>query len=309
MMKNLFGALANSSRLRMMRVLLRGPLNVSEISDVLGLSQSNVSHSLRKLLDANLVLRKGKGSWAYYSLNRQDPVAGMLVDMISAGVRDIENYDSDMAELRRCYDRRRKEAREFFDRVASELDEVSYLMPDPEGYIDAVLDRFERGSLILDAGCGGGEVLLRMLRAGLSVIGVDQSQEMLSQAGKKLGSDWGGNSVELRLGSAEHLPVADSSVDGVLAHMLLHHLSEPSEFFLEAARVCRAAGRCSVVELMPHEDSDLKRMQGDLWPGLDRGEVRDWMVSAGFVDIEEIAAGDGRVFVLSGLLSGRNGNG
>jgi ubiquinone/menaquinone biosynthesis C-methylase UbiE/predicted transcriptional regulator len=308
-MKNLFGALANSSRLRMMRILLRGPLNVSEISNILGLSQSNVSHSLRVLLDANLVLRKGKGSWAYYSLNRHDPVAGMLIEVISTGVRNIENYDNDMSELRLCYDRRRKEAREFFNRVAAELDEVSYLMPSPDGYIDAVLDRFELGGVVLDAGCGSGDMVLRILRSGMSVIGVDQSQEMLSQAGKKIGSDWGGNSVELRLGSAEHLPVADSSVDGILAHMLLHHLSEPSEFFIEAARVCREGGRCSVVELTPHEDFDLKRMQGDLWPGLDRGEVRDWMVSAGFVDINEIAAGDGRVFILSGLLQGRNGNG
>ncbi|OPL18248.1 MAG: hypothetical protein AVO35_05210 [Candidatus Aegiribacteria sp. MLS_C] len=308
-MNDLFGALANSSRLRVIRILLRGPLNVSEISEVLGLSQSNVSHSLRKLLDAGLVLRKGKGSWAYYSLNRRDPFRSGLLDLVSSGVREIENYDNDMAELRLCYDRRRKVAKEFFDRVASGLDEVSYLMPDPAGYIDAVLERFERGSVILDAGCGSGEIMLRLLRAGLSVIGVDQSQEMLSRAGRKLGSDWGGNSVELRLGSAEHLPVADSSVDGVLAHMLLHHLSEPSEFFQEAFRVCRDGGRCTVVELMPHEDLDLKRMQGDLWPGMDRGDVLEWMVSAGFVDIEEIAAGDGRVFVLSGLLSGRGANG
>lgn len=308
-MKNLFGALANTNRLRMVRILLRGPLNVSEVSDILGLSQSNVSHSLRRLLDADIVLRKGKGSWAYYRLNREDPVIGNLIDVISSGVRIIENYDNDMTELRVCYDNRRREAREFFDRVAAELDEVSYLMPDPEDYISAVFERFEPGSTILDAGCGSGDMVLRLLRSGMSVIGVDQSQEMLSQAGKKIGSDWGGNSIELRLGSAEHLPVADSSVDGVLAHMLLHHLSEPSEFFAEAARVCCEEGRCSVVELVPHEDFDLKRMQGDLWPGLDREEVRVWMDSAGFVDIDETAAGDGRVFILSGLLRGRNGNG
>ncbi|MFO8184056.1 MAG: class I SAM-dependent methyltransferase, partial [Candidatus Aegiribacteria sp.] len=234
---------------------------------------------------------------------------GNLIDVISSGVRSIENYDNDMTELRVCYDNRRREAREFFDRVAAELDEVSYLMPDPGDYISAVFKRFEAGSTILDAGCGSGDMVLRLLRSGMSVIGVDQSQEMLSQAGKKIGSDWGGNSVELRLGSAEHLPVADSSVDGILAHMLLHHLSEPSEFFAEAARVCREAGRCTVVELVPHEDFDLKRMQGDLWPGLDRNEVRSWMDSAGFVDIEETAAGDERVFILSGLLRGRNGNG
>lgn len=308
-MKNLFGALANTNRLRMVRILLRGPLNVSEVSDILGLSQSNVSHSLRRLLDADIVLREGKGSWAYYRLNREDPVIGNLIDVIASGIKSIDNYDNDMTELRVCYDNRRREAREFFDRVAAELDEVSYLMPDPEDYISAVFERFEPGSTILDAGCGSGDMVLRLLRSGMSVIGVDQSQEMLSQAGKKIGSDWSGNSVELRLGSAEHLPVADSSVDGVLAHMLLHHLSEPSEFFAEAARVCREGGRCTVVELVPHEDFDLKRMQGDLWPGLDWNEVRGWMNSAGFVDIEETAAGDERVFILSGLLRGRNGNG
>lgn len=301
-MKNLFGALANSGRLRMIRILLRGPLNVSEISEILGLSQSNVSHNLRTLLDAGLVTRKGKGSWGYYRLNREDPITGILIDAISQGVKRIDNYDTDMTGLVVCYDQRRKKAREFFDRVAAELDEVSYLMPDPSGYIDAVIEGFDRGSKILDAGCGSGDIVVRLVQAGMCVVGVDQSQEMLSQAGKKIKAEWENKCVEFRLGSAEHLPLADSYVDGVLAHMLLHHLSEPSEFFSEAARVCRAGGRCTVVELEPHEDSDLKRMQGDLWPGLDRGEVRGWMESHGFNEIQELAAGDGRIFILSGLL-------
>ncbi len=308
-MKNLFGALANSSRLRMVRILLRGPLNVSEISEVLGLSQSNVSHNLRKLLDAGVVARKGKGSWAYYRLCRENPVVDILLDAVAEGVRDIEEYERDTSQLKVCYDRRREEAREFFDRVAGELDEISYMMPDASNYIDAVISDFPVGGLILDAGCGRGDILLRLLRAGMSVIGVDQSQEMLTQAGRRLDADWGGNSFELRLGSAEHLPVADSSVDGVLAHMLLHHLSEPWDFFGEAARVCRDGCRCSVVELVSHEDFDLKRMQGDLWPGLDRGEVREWMGSAGFVDIHETAASDDRVFILSGVLRKGSENG
>jgi len=308
-MKNLFGALANSSRLRMVRILLRGPLNVSEISDILGLSQSNVSHNLRRLLDSGLVTRKGKGIWAYYRLNREDPVVETLLTAVSQAAKQIENYDSDMTRLRLCYDKRRREAREFFDRVASELDEVSYLMPDPGGYINSVIDVFRRGSTVLDAGCGAGDIVLRMLQAGLRVIGVDQSQEMLSQAAKKIEAQWDSSNVELRLGSAEHLPVADSSVDGILAHMLIHHLSEPSEFFAEAARVCVSRGRCTVVELEPHEDFDLKRMQGDLWPGLDREEVLNWMRKAGFCEIEEIKAGDGRVYILSGISRGRNGDG
>lgn len=308
-MKNLFGALANSGRLRIIRILLRGPLNVSEVSTVLGLSQSNVSHSLRKLLDAGIVIRKGKGSWAYYSLNRHDPVMVIILDCISSGMKKIENYENDMSELKLCCDKRRIEAREFFDRVASELDEMSYMMPDPETYITDVIDMYSAGSTILDAGCGGGELLVRLARKGISVIGVDQSQEMLSKAGKKIASDCSWCNVELRLGSAEHLPLADSSVDGIIAHMLLHHLSEPSDFFSEVSRVCKDGGKCSVIELMPHEDSDLKRMQGDLWPGLDRDEVRDWMSIAGLIEIEEIVTDDARVFVLSGVLNERSVNG
>ena len=289
----------------MIRILLRGPLNVSEISTVLGLSQSNVSHNLRNLLDAGIVVRKGRGSWAYYRLNRQDTVKGIILEGISSGKKEIENYENDMSELKLCYDKRRSEARELFNRVASELDEVSYLMPDPEAYIADVIDMYPSGSTILDAGCGNGELVMQLDRRGMSVIGVDQSREMLSKAGKKIAADCSVCNVELRLGSAEHLPVADSSVDGIIAHMLLHHLSEPSEFFMEASRVCRVNGRCSVVELTPHEDFNLKRMQGDLWPGLDRNEVRGWMLLAGFIGIEEIVTDDERVFIISGVLNER----
>ena len=305
-MKNLFGALANSSRLRIVRILLRGPLNVSEITCVLRLSQSNVSHSLRKLLDAGIVVRKGRGSWAYYSLKRDDTVLAKILDGVSSGAKEIENYESDISQLKSCYDKRKSEAREFFDRKASRFDEVSYLMPDPEAYITNVVNMYPAGSTILDAGCGRGELVLKLARMGMSVIGVDQSPEMLAQARKRVASEGNGSNVDLRLGSAEHLPLDDSSVDGVIVHMLLHHLSEPSMFFREVARVCRDNGRCSVIELTPHEDSDLKRMQGDLWPGLDLNEVRVWMSFAGFGVIEEIVLDDGRVFILSGVLDERN---
>ncbi|MEN8207670.1 MAG: metalloregulator ArsR/SmtB family transcription factor [Candidatus Fermentibacteria bacterium] len=308
-MENLFGALANTGRLRMIRILLRGPLNVTEITSVLGLSQSNVSHSLRKLLDAGIVIRKGRGSWAYYSLNRNDTVLVRILDGIFSGMKRVENYNIDMSKLKLCYDKRTSEAREFFDSRASELEKVSYLMPDSESYINDVIDMYSPGSTILDAGCGRGELVLKLARKGISVIGVDQSPEMLSQAEKILSSEENRNMAELRQGSAEQLPVDDSSVDGIIAHMLLHHLSEPSMFFKEASRVCRDNARCTVIELSPHEDSDLKRMQGDLWPGLDRYEVRVWMSFAGFGGIEEQVSCDGRVFILSGVLDERNFNG
>ncbi len=293
----------------MVRILLRGPLNVSEISEVLCLSQSNVSHSLRTLLEAGVVKRKGRGTWAYYSLNRLNPIVDSILNSVSSGMKEIENYENDMSELNYCYDKRRYRAKEFFDMVATRLDDVSHMMPDPDTYINDVINLYPAGSTILDAGCGNGELVVNLDLKGMAVIGVDQSREMLSNAGKRIASSSNARNVELRLGTAEHLPVADSSVDGVIAHMLLHHLSEPSEFFTEASRVCRDKGRCTVIDLTPHGDSDFKRIQGDLWPGFDRNEVRDWMSRAGFVLIEEIDSVDRRVFILSGVLKERNVNG
>jgi len=252
------------------------------------------------------VIRKGRGSWAYYSLNRNDTVLSIILDAVTSGRKEIENYEDDMSQLRSCYDKRKSEAREFFDRKASKFHEVSYLMPDPNAYITNVINMFPEGSTILDAGCGRGELVQMLALRGMTVIGVDQSPEMLAHAGKRIKSDVNCSNVDLRLGSAEQLPLEDSSVDGIIVHMLLHHLSEPSLFFREVARVCRNNGRCSVIELTPHEDSDLKRKQGDLWPGLDRDEVRVWMSFAGFSGIEDSVSDDGRVFILSGVLDERN---
>ena len=308
-MKKLFSALANTSRLRMVRALLRGPLNVSEITDVLGLGQSNVSHNLKILLDAGIVIRRGHGGWVYYSLNRNDDSARSLIDCVSTSASTIESYENDMTQLSLCYSARRAESRDFFNRMAVRMDKVSYLMPDPEIYIGRVLDLHQSPDSVVDAGCGSGDLVLKLAGRGNHAIGVDQSQEMLSEARRKLAAHLFSGSAELRLGNAEHLPLADGSVDGVIAHMLLHHLGQPAEFFSEAGRVCKDDGRCTVVELTPHGNADLKRMQGDLWPGLEITEVVEWMTRSGFIEIEEIESEDDRMFILSGTFRGGNGNG
>ena len=47
-----------------------------EFAEPLGLSQPTVSHHLKKLLDAGLLDREQRGTWAYYSL-RPDALSGL----------------------------------------------------------------------------------------------------------------------------------------------------------------------------------------------------------------------------------------
>src|SRR4029450_3943531 len=68
----LFKALADPHRVKILNLLATspGPVCVCEFTGPLGLSQPTVSHHLKKLMDAGLLDREQRGTWAYYSLRR-----------------------------------------------------------------------------------------------------------------------------------------------------------------------------------------------------------------------------------------------
>jgi ArsR family transcriptional regulator, arsenate/arsenite/antimonite-responsive transcriptional repressor len=66
----LFKALADPHRVRIVNLLATNPdpVCVCEFTEPLELSQPTVSHHLKKLMDAGLLDREQRGTWAYYSL-------------------------------------------------------------------------------------------------------------------------------------------------------------------------------------------------------------------------------------------------
>jgi ArsR family transcriptional regulator, arsenate/arsenite/antimonite-responsive transcriptional repressor len=68
----LFKALADPHRVKILNLLATSPdpVCVCEFTGPLGLSQPTVSHHLKKLVQAGLLEREQRGTWAYYFLNR-----------------------------------------------------------------------------------------------------------------------------------------------------------------------------------------------------------------------------------------------
>jgi ArsR family transcriptional regulator len=68
----LFKALADPHRVKIVNLLATSPdpVCVCEFTEPLGLSQPTVSHHLKKLVQAGLLAREQRGTWAYYSLDR-----------------------------------------------------------------------------------------------------------------------------------------------------------------------------------------------------------------------------------------------
>ena len=70
----LFRALGDPARVRIVNVLASSgePVCVCDLVDALGLAQPTVSHHLRKLVDAGLLVREERGKWSFFSI---EPIA------------------------------------------------------------------------------------------------------------------------------------------------------------------------------------------------------------------------------------------
>ncbi len=65
----LFGALSDTSRVRIISALLGGERNVGALAETVGISESAVSHHLRSLRQMRLVRARKSGREVYYSLD------------------------------------------------------------------------------------------------------------------------------------------------------------------------------------------------------------------------------------------------
>ena len=81
-----FKALADPNRLRLLSIVKAessGESCVSDLTDPLDLGQPTVSHHLKILVDAGLLQREKRGTWAYYSLvpGALERTAGLLAEL------------------------------------------------------------------------------------------------------------------------------------------------------------------------------------------------------------------------------------
>ncbi len=88
----------------------------------------------------------------------------------------------------------------------------------------------------LDAACGTGRHSSRLKDLGHTVIGIDNSPDMLRVAKENIPDG------DFRLGELASLPIADESVDTVVCALALTHVADLGEVFQELARVLRPGG-------------------------------------------------------------------
>jgi ubiquinone/menaquinone biosynthesis C-methylase UbiE len=103
---------------------------------------------------------------------------------------------------------------------------------------DFLLEHVAAGDRVLDVGCGEGRFASELLRAGVSVLGIDVAEEPLRRARER------DPALDLRLVEAdEPWPIEDASFDAVWAGEMIEHVLDTAGWLSEVRRVLRPGGR------------------------------------------------------------------
>ena len=82
---DLFKVFGDPTRLKILNALLCSELCVQDIADVIGMSESAVSHQLRVLKQMDLVKNRREGKTIFYS-----PADSHIVTILNTGIEHIE---------------------------------------------------------------------------------------------------------------------------------------------------------------------------------------------------------------------------
>lgn len=142
-----------------------------------------------------------------------------------------------------------------------------------------------RGGRILDAGCGGGELLRRIAaRApGTLLAGVDISSASVEAARRRNRRLIEAGRMELKEGSVEALPWPDASFNLVTACETVYFWEDPAKAFREIARVLKPGGAFSV--FLEAADPERARIWTDALPAMHVRTAGEWsalLAEAGF---------------------------
>lgn len=246
--------LGHPDRLRILALLSQGELTVSELVQILGLSQPRITQYIKSLEHVGIVERMKEGSWVFSRLKRrQETTSTILAATLAALSDDDTQICADRKRLEKVRAERSRQAEAFFASVANDHDQLGheYL---PQADIEAALLDLVSGlgfSRMVDLGTGTGRMLKLFAPHIRSGVGVDDSVEMLRVARHTL-SDDAYTHISVQQADLQDAPLKDGAADLVTLHQVLHFLEDPSRAVEEAARLLGKGGHILITDFAAH---------------------------------------------------------
>ena len=302
--ETIFRALADPTRLRIMRLLGSMELAVGEVAQALGQSQPRVSRHIGILCDAGLAERRREGSWIFLRATSDEKGAAPVRSDIARLLARCETLDpafhdqceTDRAKLAEIRAAREVQAQEYFANHAHDWDELRRLHSSDEQIEQALAYALGEGRLgrLLDIGTGTGRMAELFAERADHIVALDKSLAMLRVARAKL-QHISADRVEVVQGDFTSLPFAPDSFDTVLFHQVLHFATSPAAALYEAARVTTPGGRIAIVDFDAHQHEELREKHAHARLGFAEKQMLDLLDDAGFEPQPSVSLDDGEI--------------
>lgn len=283
----LYRLLGDEARLRLLRVLARERLNVTELTGVLGLAQSGVSRHLGLLKDAGLVSEEKDGGFSYYRLaaSVSEDAGTPLWALLEAQFRVSEDDPAIRADEARLHEILRVRKENFESHGGPDTRDARQLVPGRSWAAwSRALGRLLPPVRVADLGCGEGYLTIEAARWASRVLAVDRSDVVLKRA-RGLARRRRVTNVIWKKGELEKLPIRDGAVDVAMLSQALHHAHNPARAVEEAARITGPGGRVLVLDLRAHREEWVRSKLGDRSLGFADDELKKMLAGAGLRDV------------------------
>src|SRR5579872_6787226 len=174
-------SLADTTRSRILLLLDRHELTVSEMCGITQLPQSTVSRHLKALADSGWIAARADGTSNLYTMVRDelDPPARRLWQLVREQVGPSPAAAQDQRRLQSALAERRTKSQEFFSSSAGQWDRVRDDMFGDSFHLSALAGLADPDWVVGDLGCGTGQVTAAVAPFVARVVAVDSSAAML----------------------------------------------------------------------------------------------------------------------------------
>ncbi|MBV1905989.1 MAG: metalloregulator ArsR/SmtB family transcription factor [Pseudomonadales bacterium] len=297
-------ALGDNLRAKVLHVLRRDSFGVLELCEILGVPQPALSHHLKILFSAGLLIKRKEGTNVFYRrahLGQRDadntrfnPLKSQIYDALdSLPLPELLNN-----KIREVHHQRAEHSLNFFNQQIRKNPEKfasqQAMICEQSVYAESIKQLFEsmQGAkhTALEVGPGEGEILHMLAGCFDYVTGIDSSEAMLQRTRQALmsmelpspGTAQGSfKNIDLRLVDFSKQR-AGTEFNLIVLSMVLHHASSPISFFKQARKQLCKGGSLLIVELLPHDQDWVKETCGDLWLGFAPEALDEWASRAQF---------------------------
>lgn len=290
-------ALADDLRLEILRLLRNESFGVLEISHILDIRQSALSHHLKILATAQLLTTRREGNTIFYRrplILETDP----LYDFKKSAFANVDRLPLSSRVVQRIkviQEERSQLSLDFFARHADKFREKQGLVTEYQQYAGSLQDLIkgiglDKEATAMEVGPGEGELLTRLAKQFHRVIAVDNSKEMLERAKSAIHGVKAEN-VSFIHGETSTALRRKQHCDLLIFNMVMHHISSPARTFKDSCRLLNPGGVLLVVDLCNHDQDWVRDSCGDLWLGFEVEEFSGWAATAGLTEGQRLFLG------------------